>query len=229
MANMFFVWKDPNCNGVNPEWIQMTGTEFHEFITKPENSKRTFIKEPIDPEHLGKGFFKMEVTPKEYKKRDAQRKKRERSTDLLDLRRIRYKEAYGNGASGLDDWECDNSPEDYAVVSIDEDEEPSDPYISSIISMEDIIDPNEELTVHDIVADPDVNVEEDALRQIQLDMVKNIIGSFSELEQLIINELFFNNKEGVPDAEIARRIGMTAPKLCKKKKKILEKIRKKVQ
>lgn len=229
MANMFFVWKDPNCNGVNPEWIQMTGKQFHEFITKPENSKRTFIKGPIDPEHLSKGFFKMEVTPKEYKKWDAQRKKRERSTDLMDLRRIRYKEAYGNGTSDIDKWDYDESPEDYTVALVDEDEEPNDPYISSVISMEDIIDPNEELTVHDIVADPDVNVEEEALRHIQLNLIKDIIGSFSELEQQIINELFFNNKEGVPDAEIARRMGMTAPALCKKKKKIIEKIRKKVQ
>lgn len=43
MAKKYLVWKDRNCNGINPEWIEMTGEEFYAFISKEENKKRRFI------------------------------------------------------------------------------------------------------------------------------------------------------------------------------------------
>lgn len=43
MAKKYLVWKDRNCNGINPEWIEMTGEEFYAFISKDENKKRRFI------------------------------------------------------------------------------------------------------------------------------------------------------------------------------------------
>lgn len=43
MAKKYLVWKDRNCNGINPEWIEMTGEEFYAFISKAENKKRRFI------------------------------------------------------------------------------------------------------------------------------------------------------------------------------------------
>lgn len=39
----YLVWKDETCNGVNPEWIFMTGKDFYKFIRKPENKKRYFM------------------------------------------------------------------------------------------------------------------------------------------------------------------------------------------
>ena len=44
MAKQFLVWKDKACNGVNPEWLSLTGKEFYEFIQKEENKGRFFIK-----------------------------------------------------------------------------------------------------------------------------------------------------------------------------------------
>lgn len=43
MANKYFIWKDPNCNGVNPKWTSMNGKEFYNFIKKPENKTRYFM------------------------------------------------------------------------------------------------------------------------------------------------------------------------------------------
>ena len=43
MAKKYLVWKDRNCNGINPEWIEMSGEEFYAFISKEENKKRRFI------------------------------------------------------------------------------------------------------------------------------------------------------------------------------------------
>lgn len=43
MAKKYLVWKDRNCNGISPEWIEMTGEEFYAFISKDENKKRRFI------------------------------------------------------------------------------------------------------------------------------------------------------------------------------------------
>ena len=43
MSKQYFVWKDPNCNGINPEWIEMTPKEFYLFRKKPKNRSRLFV------------------------------------------------------------------------------------------------------------------------------------------------------------------------------------------
>ena len=45
MTKKYFIWKDSECNGMNPEWIELTGEEFYKFINTPQNSGRKFIKE----------------------------------------------------------------------------------------------------------------------------------------------------------------------------------------
>lgn len=42
MAHYYYVWKDPKCNGVNPDWISMSGRRFFEF-TKEHGAGRYFI------------------------------------------------------------------------------------------------------------------------------------------------------------------------------------------
>ena len=44
MANKYFVWKDVNCNGVNPEWIEMDGRTFYEFTKDHANKNRRFVR-----------------------------------------------------------------------------------------------------------------------------------------------------------------------------------------
>lgn len=73
MAKKYYAWKNANCNGNNPEWIEMTGNEFLEFKRKPENKKRLFVE-------LGKdeGFddvLVLESTKSEYDKWNNQHNK----------------------------------------------------------------------------------------------------------------------------------------------------------
>lgn len=39
----FFIWKDKNCEGIDPEWEQIGGKEFYALVTDPANKKRKFI------------------------------------------------------------------------------------------------------------------------------------------------------------------------------------------
>lgn len=44
MAKKYYAWKNADCNGNNPVWVEMTGIEFYEFKRKPENKLRRFIE-----------------------------------------------------------------------------------------------------------------------------------------------------------------------------------------
>ena len=44
MYKRYFRWKDANCNGIAPEWIEMTGKEFFLFTKSPESKGRYFIE-----------------------------------------------------------------------------------------------------------------------------------------------------------------------------------------
>ena len=73
MAKKFLVWKDKNCNGVNPEWLFLTGDEFYEFIQKEENKDRLFIKMP--PIDKGEDEIIIEATKETYDKSEKERKR----------------------------------------------------------------------------------------------------------------------------------------------------------
>ena len=59
----YFIWKDANCNGINPEWLEITGQEFRKL--KKENPERRFIisYDEDDPES---DRFLFEATRKDY-------------------------------------------------------------------------------------------------------------------------------------------------------------------
>ena len=44
MKTIYLVWKDRNCEGIDPEWIYLNRNEFNTFINLPENNNRRFIK-----------------------------------------------------------------------------------------------------------------------------------------------------------------------------------------
>ena len=73
MAKKFLVWKDKNCNGVNPEWISLTGDKFYEFILKDENRGRRFIK--IPPLEQGEDEYIIEANDEQYEKSEKERKR----------------------------------------------------------------------------------------------------------------------------------------------------------
>ena len=72
MENKYFIWKDCNCNGINPEWVQLTPHEYYEFVKAPTNKHRFFIDFNADcPEETS--VLMMEVTAEEYADWDRRR------------------------------------------------------------------------------------------------------------------------------------------------------------
>ncbi|MBO4770650.1 MAG: sigma-70 family RNA polymerase sigma factor [Clostridia bacterium] len=60
----YFVWKDANCNGINPEWVEITGKEFKKLTD--EFPERRFIPS-YDETDASSDVYRYEVTPEEYK------------------------------------------------------------------------------------------------------------------------------------------------------------------
>ncbi len=170
MASKYYVWKDPNCNGTNPEWIQMSRKNFLDFIKEPENACRKFIRIPIDPDKRTRGVYVIEATEEEYRKWDALRRREQRKTDILDLPKEKYKKQKCDSCD--DDVFCDsegyeNHEEDTTESNADT-EKPKSESIC-VVSMDECFDRREELTLHDVIADESVDVERDVLVRIQLE------------------------------------------------------------
>ncbi|MCR5636236.1 MAG: hypothetical protein K6F76_03530 [Clostridiales bacterium] len=89
MTKRYFIWKDKNCKGVNPEWIELSAEEFVQFCKKnraaaPED-KRYFYRVPnLDNDDC---FYLLECTFENFRQMriDAKRQKRkiDRQKDYL--------------------------------------------------------------------------------------------------------------------------------------------------
>lgn len=79
MKKLYFRWKDEACNGVNPEWVEMTGKEFLEFKRRPENKHRKFI-EHID-EYQETSTIVIETTQEKYRQWHSEDVSRKRKRD----------------------------------------------------------------------------------------------------------------------------------------------------
>lgn len=66
MTKQFFIWKDPACNGINPEWIQLSGREYYRFVKDPANQQRRFIVLGDDGD-MEAGTIVLEATPEEHR------------------------------------------------------------------------------------------------------------------------------------------------------------------
>lgn len=65
MAKKYYAWKNANCGGNNPEWIEMNGYEFMCFKRKDENKHRLFVC--LDGEHESEQIV-IEATKEHYLK-----------------------------------------------------------------------------------------------------------------------------------------------------------------
>lgn len=78
MANKYYIWKDPNFNGTNPDWIEISGTHFY-ALGKDKTQKRYF-KRIDDGVEDGADVLIMETTYEEYKdwhkKQESKRRKK---------------------------------------------------------------------------------------------------------------------------------------------------------
>ena len=68
MKTTYLIWKNPSCNGVNPDWQEITGQEFYALVNSPEAKSRYFIKHDSADADSNDGVIYMESTKTEYDK-----------------------------------------------------------------------------------------------------------------------------------------------------------------
>ena len=73
----YLVWKDPSCNGINPDWQEITGQEFLALVRSPESKGRHFVKLFSENADGSDGCFVMESTKAEYLKWKKEKRHRE--------------------------------------------------------------------------------------------------------------------------------------------------------
>ena len=66
MSKQYFVWKDPNCKGIDPEWLELGPMEFYFFVNAPENKGRRFVTLGDDGDEEA-GILVLEATLEVYK------------------------------------------------------------------------------------------------------------------------------------------------------------------
>jgi len=66
LKTTYLVWKDPSCNGINPDWLEITGQEYYSLVNSPGSKGRHFIK--LESSHESDGRIVIEATPAEYVK-----------------------------------------------------------------------------------------------------------------------------------------------------------------
>ena len=114
MSKKYYAWKNRDCQGITPEWIELTGKEFVELCKAnkdlPDEEKRWFYKLP--PLEEGDDYLILECTKKDYLKSQVRanvnykKKKREEP----------HKSKYT--FCSLDYKYTDNSGEEYTLADI---------------------------------------------------------------------------------------------------------------
>lgn len=66
MSKQFFIWKDPACDGIDPQWIEISGIEFYRLIKAPENKDRHFVTLGNDGDDEA-GIIVVEATAENFK------------------------------------------------------------------------------------------------------------------------------------------------------------------
>ena len=86
MSKKYYVWKNRECQGINPEWIELTGKEFVELCKAnkdlPDEEKRWFYKLPGLEE--GDDYLVLECTKEKYLESQNEKEKRAYKVNLWD-------------------------------------------------------------------------------------------------------------------------------------------------
>ena len=175
----YLVWKDETCNGVNPEWIFMTGKDFYKFIRKPENKKRYFMTLD-DRVCKDADIITMECTKEKYQ----------------EWRVKKHHEEY------LDKFE-----REYKFISINS-------YIPD----------SESMTYEEVIADECVDIEDDLMRVVKNQLLKEFFEGLSEKEKILINVLYIENN-GKNEFEIAKEKGIAQQTLNNRKLALRKKLK----
>jgi len=88
LKTTYFIWKNPLCGGINPEWQEITGQAFYALVKSHEGRNRRFVKLPSTNGDGSDGVIVMESTEIEYRKW----RKEKRHTEYLQKVNPGYKQ-----------------------------------------------------------------------------------------------------------------------------------------
>lgn len=183
MSKKYYIWKDRNCNGVNPEWIELSGSKFYQFIKSPENKTRRF--EVLDNRVCDDAdILAFEVTEERYR----------------EFSKVHRHERY-----------LDDCSQGYFCVS-----------------MQDSISEDEDLTLEEVIADENVDVEETVIDIVTSKQVKEIVNMLSGQAKFIAELLLLSYETGKSEREICREFSIPQTSFRNYKKRIFKIIEKKL-
>lgn len=82
------------------------------------------------------------------------------------------------------------------------------------------------LVIADFISD-DIDIEKELIKKEQIDILHNELLKLTELEQLIINLSFgINGYEQTAQLDIAKKLNLSQPQICRIRSKALKKLRK---
>jgi hypothetical protein len=67
MKTTYLIWKNPQCKGVCPDWMPLTGAEFLALVRSPKGKGRNFIKLASTDNDGADGTIVIEVTASQYR------------------------------------------------------------------------------------------------------------------------------------------------------------------
>lgn len=180
MAKKYYRWKDENCNGVNPEWVEMTGQEYFEFKRNLENKHRKFI-EYID----------------EYDESD---------TVVLETTKKKY-----------DEWNREMHRQLYYKKM-------EKHFVKAFVSLDMDVDGEEEMTLHEAVADMRVNLKATVEKNILVEKLGMALKTLSTEEQDLVYAMFLSDSP-MNERDYADLLGMSKTAINYRKKIILKKLK----
>ena len=182
MKKLFFKWKDENCHGINPEWVEMTGREFLEFKRKPENKHRKFA-EYID-ENQETTTIVLEVTQDSYNRWHCE--------DVIRKRKRTEKCESGYKEISMDEEICGQNIEDF--------------------------------TLHDVIADESVNIEQDIINLCEINQLREALKRLTPEEMELLEAMYLSEKP-MTERDYAKKIGLCSSGLHKRKIMLLHKLK----
>ena len=97
-----------------------------------------------------------------------------------------------------------------------------------VVSLDEIAYIEELLSFHDVIADPDANVEEDAIKRVLILQVLKFVEELPDDERKIIKAIYLENPNRTSDRELSKQFGISKSEFNRKKLKILKKLRRKL-
>ena len=181
MIKKYFVWKNPNCNGISPEYIEVSGKKFYEINN--DSTHKRYFKQIDDGIEFGMEVYVMETTYADYLKWHKEQEKKRRK------------------------------------------KKEQDEYQPKFVALHEFVG-DSELTYDEVIADENVNVEEEVIKNMDIQLLYKVINSLTDDEKKIIELIKFSLKKGISERELCKTFGLQRTTFQSKKYKIFKKIEK---